>query len=117
MKGTWVWSPVREDPTCCGATKSVSHNYWSPCATTTEARVPRARDPQQEKPLQWEACALQRKSSPRSLQLEKAPMQQWRPNTAPKNNNKWINKLINFKKKKRIGGGKDLGLADVSYFI
>ena len=30
-----------------------------PCATTTEARVPRARAPQQEKPPQWEACAQQ----------------------------------------------------------
>ena len=28
----------------------------SPCATTTEACVSRARAPQQEKPLQWEAC-------------------------------------------------------------
>ena len=31
----------------------------SPRATTTEARVPRARSLQQEKPLQWEARALQ----------------------------------------------------------
>ena len=31
----------------------------SPRATTTEARVPRARALQQEKPLQWEAHAPQ----------------------------------------------------------
>ena len=27
MQGTRVQSLVREDPTCCGATKPVSHNY------------------------------------------------------------------------------------------
>ena len=27
MQGTWVRALVREDPTCCGATKSVCHNY------------------------------------------------------------------------------------------
>ena len=45
----------------------------NPCATTTEARRPRAHTPQQEKPLQWEA---------RSLQLEKACVQQRSPNAA-----------------------------------
>ena len=30
-QGTWVWSLVREDPTCCGATKPIRHNYWA-CA-------------------------------------------------------------------------------------
>ena len=28
MQRTWVRSLVREDPTCCGATKPVRHNYW-----------------------------------------------------------------------------------------
>ena len=71
MQGTRVWALVGEDPTCCGATKPVRHNYWacvprahepqllSPRATTTEAHVLRARAPQQEKPLQWEAHAPQ----------------------------------------------------------
>ena len=50
----------------------------SPRATTTEARVPRARA------LQREATAMRRprtatKSSPRSPQLEKARVQQQRP--------------------------------------
>ena len=55
MQGTRVWALVREDATCCRATKPVRHNYWacalkpashnywarvpqllSPCATTTE---------------------------------------------------------------------------------
>ena len=71
MQRTRVRSLVREDPTCLGATKPVHHNYWacalgppshncwSPRATTTEARVPRAHAPQQEKPPQWEARAPQ----------------------------------------------------------
>ena len=27
-QGTWVRALVREDPTCCRATKPVCHNYW-----------------------------------------------------------------------------------------
>ena len=83
MQGTWVQDLIREDPTCRRATKPVHHNYWacaleptshnywahepqllSPCATTTEARTPRARALQQEKPPQWEAHALQRRVDP-----------------------------------------------------
>ena len=29
MQGTRVWALTREDPTCCGATKPVRHNYWA----------------------------------------------------------------------------------------
>ena len=29
MQGTWVWSLVREDPTCSEATKPVCHKYWA----------------------------------------------------------------------------------------
>ena len=36
----------------------------SPHAATTEAHVPRAHAPQQEKPPQWEACALQQRVAP-----------------------------------------------------
>ena len=57
----------------------------SPRATTSEAGVPRARAPQQEKPPQWEA---------RAPQLEKACAQQRRPNTAK---NKLIKKNIDCK--------------------
>ena len=93
MQGTWVRALVWEDPTCRGAAKPVrhnywactlepaSHNYWSLRATTTEAHVHRARAPQREKPPQWEAPALQQ-SSPRLRQLEKARVQQQRPNAA-----------------------------------
>ena len=51
-------------------------------ATTTEACTPRDRAPQQEKPPQMRSPHTATKSSPRSLQLEKACAQQWRPNTA-----------------------------------
>ena len=76
MQGTQLRPLVQEDPTCPGATKPVrhnywactlepvSHNYWGPHATTTEARVPRACAPQQEKPPQWEARALQQRVAP-----------------------------------------------------
>ena len=42
-------SLVWEDPTCRGATRPVSHNYWA-CASGACA-------PQQERPRQWEARA------------------------------------------------------------
>ena len=78
MQGKLVWSLVCEDPTCLGQLKPVYHNHWvcvlesmslrllnqqlmSPCAASTEAHVPRACAPQQEKPPQWEACAPQEK--------------------------------------------------------
>ena len=71
MQGTWVQSLVREDPTCRGATRSVCHNCWacepqllSPRATAAEAHVPRARAPQQERSLQWEARAPQWRAAP-----------------------------------------------------
>ena len=56
MQGTRVWALVREDPTCHGATKL--------SATTTEAHVPRARAPPQEKPRQWEAHTPQQRVAP-----------------------------------------------------
>ena len=49
MQGTRVWDLVREDLTCRGATRPVSHSCW--------ACVSRACAPQQERPRQWEACA------------------------------------------------------------
>ena len=49
LQGTRVRALVWEDPTCRGATRSVSHNYWA-CASGACA-------PQQERPRQWEARA------------------------------------------------------------
>ena len=42
IQGTWVRALVWEDPTCRGATRPVSHNYWA-CASGACA-------PQQERP-------------------------------------------------------------------
>ena len=80
---TWVQSLVREDPTYCGATKPVCHNYWAhalePGNRNCRAHIwqllkpacPRAHATQQEKLLQWEAHVPQLESSPWSQQLEK----------------------------------------------
>ena len=72
-QGTRVRALVQEDPTCCGAhepqllslcSRAREPQLLSPRATTTEAHVPRAHAPQQEKPPQWEARALQRRVAP-----------------------------------------------------
>ena len=73
MRGTWVQALVLEIPHAA--------EQQSPCATTTEAHVPRAHAPQQEKPPQWEALRTT-KSSPHSLQLEETRTQQQRSNAA-----------------------------------
>ena len=76
MQGARVRALVREDPTCRGASKPVhrnywacalqpaSHHYWAHVLPTTEAHMPRARAPQQEKPPQWEAGTLQWRVAP-----------------------------------------------------
>ena len=53
-----------EDSTCHGAAKPVHHSYWALCAAGTEAHVPRACALPQEKLLQWEASAPQRRVAP-----------------------------------------------------
>ena len=97
IQGTRVRALVREDPTCHGAAKPVchncwacalepaSHNYWSPRAATTEACMPRARAPRQREATTMRCLHTATKSSPCSLQLEKACTQQRRPNAARKN--------------------------------
>ena len=79
MQGTQVRALAQEDPTWRGATKPVHHNYWA-CALEPSSHnywscTPRAHAPQQEKPLQWEAHAPQRRVAP-------ACTQQRRPNAA-----------------------------------
>ena len=49
VQGTRVRALAWEDPTCHGATRPVSHNYW--------ACVSGACAPRQERPRQWEARA------------------------------------------------------------
>ena len=56
MQGTRVQALVWEDPTCCGATRPVSHNYWA-CASGACAL-------QQERPRYWEAHAPQWRVAP-----------------------------------------------------
>ena len=71
MQGTRVRSLVREDPTCRRATKPVHHNYW---ACVLQLLKPACLEPvlhNKEKPLQWEARALQWRVA-FSPQLEKA---------------------------------------------
>ena len=79
MQGTRVWALAREGPTCQGATKPMRHNYW--------ARAPRAQAPQQEKPLQWEARALQRRVAPTRCNQRK-PAHSNKDPTQPKIKNK-----------------------------
>ena len=86
-QGTWVWALVQEDPTCRGATKPVRHNYWA-CALEPASHNYWAHVPQLLKPARLEPMLRNRshrtatKSSPRSLQLEKARAQQQRPDSA-----------------------------------
>ena len=90
MHQTRVRTLVWEDPTCRGATKPVRHNScaWAlePAATTAEARAPRARAPQREATA-MRSLPTAKESGPHSPQLEKACVQQHRPNAA-KNKNK-----------------------------
>ena len=88
MQMTLVRSLVQEDSTCQGAAKPMHHYYWA-CSLESGnhncwAHVLRAHAPQQKKPLQWEAWAVQPESSPHSLQLETADVQQQRPTTVKK---------------------------------
>ena len=48
-RGTRVRALVQEDPTCCGATKPVCHNYWA-CALQPASHNYGAREPQLLKP-------------------------------------------------------------------
>ena len=48
MQGTLVRSLVQEDPTCCGATKPVRHDYW---ACTLEPMLCSKRSHHNEEPV------------------------------------------------------------------
>ena len=101
MQGTRVRALVQEDPTCHGASKPVRHNYWActlePASHNYWAHVPQLLKParlepvlRNKKPLQWEARTPQQRVAPRSPQLEKARVQQQRPNAAKNKINKFI---------------------------
>ena len=56
MQETWVQSLIREDPTCCGATKLICHNYWA-CALEPASHNYWAHVLQLLKPKSPRACA------------------------------------------------------------
>ena len=61
MHGTRVWALVQEDPTCCGATKPVHHNYWA-CALEPVSHNYWARMPQLLKPKRLDAVFCNKRS-------------------------------------------------------
>ena len=61
MKGTWVRAPVWEDPTCHGATKPVSHNYWA-CTLELGSHNYWARAPQLRKSVRLEPVLRSKRS-------------------------------------------------------
>ena len=64
MQGTRVRALVQEDPTCCGTTKPVRHNYW---ARVLQLLKPTRLEPvlhNNDKPPQWEARAPQPRVAP-----------------------------------------------------
>ena len=61
--------------------KNKCHNYWAPVPQLLKPVCPGACALEQERPPQWEVCALQLESSPHPLQLETACTQQQRPGT------------------------------------
>ena len=110
MQQTRVQALVGEDPTCRRATKPMHHNYWAcalePASHNYWAHVPQLLKPTRLEPMlrnkrtsAMRSLRTTKKSSPRSLQLEKACAQQWRPNTAKKKK----------KKKKPLSPNRQLG--------
>ena len=85
MQETLVQSLIQKEPTCLGATKLVHHNHWA-CALEPRSRNCWAHALQQEKPLPWEALALQLRVAPQLPATTEKPAQQWRPSTAKINN-------------------------------
>ena len=73
MQGTRVRALVQEDPTCCGATKLVCHNYWAcalepishsywACALEPTSHNYWARVPQLLKPMRLEPVLCNKRS-------------------------------------------------------
>ena len=61
MQGTRVWALVQEDPTCRGATKPVSHNYWA-CALKPASHNYWACVPQPLKPVRLDPMLHNKRS-------------------------------------------------------
>ena len=80
IQGTRVRALVWEDPTYHRASKPVCHNYWA-YAVEPKSHNYWGRELKLLKPTCLEPM-LYNKRSPYWLQLEKACMQQWRPDAA-----------------------------------
>ena len=63
MQGTWVRALVREEATCCGATKPVCHNNWA-CALEPTSHNYWAQVPQLLKPTCLEPMLRNKRSHP-----------------------------------------------------
>ena len=61
VQRTQVWSLVREDPTCRGATKPMRHNYWA-CTLEPTSHNYWARVPQLLKPVHLEPVLRSKRS-------------------------------------------------------
>ena len=100
MQGTQVRALVPEDPTCRKATKPMSHNYWSPCASCPRSATREA--------TAMRSLHTATKSSPCSPQLRKPAHSNKDP---MQTKNKYINKFIFLKKKvKRQFTGNSLAV-------
>ena len=92
MQGTWVRALVREDPTCRGATGPRHHSYWA-CALELASHNCWGLCAWSPCSAMGEAIAMKgphsaARSGPCSPQLEKARVQQRRPNAAKKKKKK-----------------------------
>ena len=105
MQGTRVRALVREDPTCRGAARPVSHNYWA-CALEPVTHSYWARMPQLQKSAHLEPMLRNKRrrcnEKPVHRNEEQPLLAATResPRAAMKTQHSQINKLINFKKKK-----------------
>ena len=78
---------------CCAVAKPMGHNYWAYAQQLMRPKCPRHHAAQQEKPPQWEAHALQLKSSCN----EREPAQQRRPSAAKEKQKKPRRRALDFR--------------------
>ena len=122
----WVQSLVQEESTCPGTTKTGASNYWAHEPQLKLICVLRACAPQQEKPPQWEACALQQRIAFTHCNQRPPACRNWRPSTAKnkyiilkikKKNTVWKHKRILTKKKKEFSKQQYAGAAHRSWLL
>ena len=100
----YPWSGKIPHPACRRVAKSHVLQLLSLCCGAWELQLlepacPGAHAPKQEKPLKWDAHALQLESSPQSPQLEKNLTQQQRPSTVKNKETKLLrNKMTELRR-------------------